>query len=497
MKNISQPVVNKAMEFIRRNCDQSLLELADQQNKLWKKRKKLFENTEVFKMLDLEKINSYDDYVQKVPVTNYESYSKMIEKAEAGEKNILHKGKPSFFGMTSGTTGNSKNIPYNKECIKMFSRAQTFTGGALSSTSKINVLTAERFSFGACPICKTENGFSFGYISGYLNSITPYALRRKLFPSDEALAEPNWDKKIQMILDESLSHDIEIITGVPTFIMNLMERILESTGKRTINEIWPNLKAMVYGAFPVNNYKDRINELMGHELDFYGLYAATEAPIGLPYGPTKDTQLYTFTPNLLLSFSPCSSVTTRIGVEKLEAGKDYFLRVGMPNGFLNYDLKDVIRIHSVSPVVCFEVIGRQNSGMNITAEKVSEKQLLDTVVDVKSSLFSEIAHYFVSPSLNGNKPCYKWTLFIENVNECQTTLSMKLDNALKKISGTYKICREEGVLDMPLVNVLQTKIINQYFDKYKSKGQFKMKTTFKEEFDYNLFIDELLTLSPS
>ena len=60
-------------------------------------------------------IKSHNDFVQNVPVRDYEDLKIYIDKAVKGEENILWKGKPLYFAKTSGTTSGAKYIPLTKE----------------------------------------------------------------------------------------------------------------------------------------------------------------------------------------------------------------------------------------------------------------------------------------------------------------------------------------------------------------------------------------------
>ena len=63
---------------------------------------------------DFTGINSYKDFVKRVPVRDYEALKPYVDKVVAGEKDILCKGKPIYFAKTSGTTSGTKYIPITK-----------------------------------------------------------------------------------------------------------------------------------------------------------------------------------------------------------------------------------------------------------------------------------------------------------------------------------------------------------------------------------------------
>ena len=62
-----------------------------------------------------EKIRTYADFVNFVPIRDYEGLKPYIEQIINGEKNILWPGKPIYFCKTSGTTSGEKYIPISAE----------------------------------------------------------------------------------------------------------------------------------------------------------------------------------------------------------------------------------------------------------------------------------------------------------------------------------------------------------------------------------------------
>ena len=63
---------------------------------------------------DFANIESYTDFIQRVPVNDYEGLKPYIDRVVAGESDVLWKGKPSYFAKTSGTTSGAKYIPITK-----------------------------------------------------------------------------------------------------------------------------------------------------------------------------------------------------------------------------------------------------------------------------------------------------------------------------------------------------------------------------------------------
>ena len=62
-------------------------------------------------------IKNHQDFKTQVAVQDYEGLKSYVDRAVAGETDVLWKGKPIYFAKTSGTTSGEKYIPITKESI--------------------------------------------------------------------------------------------------------------------------------------------------------------------------------------------------------------------------------------------------------------------------------------------------------------------------------------------------------------------------------------------
>jgi hypothetical protein len=64
-------------------------------------------------------IKSYEDYAERVPVSEYNDIRKLVERMIAGERDILWHGVTRNFAQSSGTSdGKSKYVPITPESFK-------------------------------------------------------------------------------------------------------------------------------------------------------------------------------------------------------------------------------------------------------------------------------------------------------------------------------------------------------------------------------------------
>ena len=494
MKNLKAKIADVYLNNLYNGLAVDKAGVAQLQNRNFKRLNKRLAGTKIARKTGLDNLENYKEFSEHFEVRNYDDFKPYIDAHVHGAKNVLFKNDVKYFGLTSGTSGqDSKKVPYNSDMIKSFQKAQKYLAAVITNEVEgLSLLTAPRLSYGSTPSTYEEDGMSFGYISGILTAKTPKSLRKVTYPSIKTLSIENWDKKMSEIFTQTVDQDIQVASGIPTYLISIFEYVLERTGKKTIGELWPNLETIIYGATTIDQYRDRLNELVGKKLNYFGIYASTEAPIGIAINNARDgKQVYAFHPELIFTFNDVETFE-QLGMNELTKDKNYFVNTTTPNGMLNYAMKDIIRIKSVTPLLTFEVLGRQGSGINIAAEKTTDEQVLDTVVELSKRIGTNVDHYFLSPSVRDGKACYSWTIFSDDLNQNSNIEEIEkiIDELLCKYNNDYADCRADGIISSPIINIAPTNFMKTYFDLYKNKGQFKMKTIFGSNEDFQDFLNK-------
>jgi len=125
-------------------------------------------STEFGKDHDFISIKSYEDFVKRVPIRDYEGLKSYVEKVVAGEENILWTGKPLYFAKTSGTTSGSKYIPITSE--SMPSHVEAARNAILMyihETGNSQFVNGKMIFLQGSPILTEQNGVQLGRLSGF------------------------------------------------------------------------------------------------------------------------------------------------------------------------------------------------------------------------------------------------------------------------------------------------------------------------------------------
>ncbi len=465
--------------------------LLQTQQKLWQGLRRQLKDTEIGRLFSLSRLPSYHDYIERVPALDYDFYEPLVKRQlEAGPGVLFHQ-PTTFVGLSSGTTGEPKKIPYNAATERLFRRFLVSTGATLLHTRpEFDAKKMKRFGYGSAPVVYTEHGVPHGYLSGAIANRSALSRARNIFPSSKTLEITDWDRKIDAILDQTMGVPIQIASGFPSYLLTIFRAFLAKTGAQSMQEIWPGFDTILYSGVPIAPYLDPLQHVIGKPVATVATYGCTESPLGtgLTYHPETGLQEYAFLPYILMSFSPIDAPDVVLGVADLEVGGQYLLRIGMPNGLLNYSNKDVIRIESVKPVISYSIAGRTNGVLSLSGEKVTERQALAALMETQAHTETHFQHYFLAPESEGTELYYRWTLFADPKQRANPdVIATALDQALAAQNAEYGIIRHDGVTGRPRVTVLDRALLDPYFHRNREKGQFKMRTLFSSAADFDAF----------
>ena len=71
-----------------------------------------------------------------------------------------------------------------------------------------------------------------------------------------------WEAKIEAIANSTIPVDVTNLSGVPSWMLVLIKRILEKTGKQTLEEVWPNLEVFFHGGVAFTPYREQYRQVI-------------------------------------------------------------------------------------------------------------------------------------------------------------------------------------------------------------------------------------------
>ena len=284
--SLVRPIFKKKYEQLRRselNADQEqqdlLLSMVHQA-----------ENTEWGRNHEFSSIKSYDDFCQQVPISTYEELKGFIDRMRHGEKDVLWPGKVKWYAKSSGTTNDkSKFIPVSKQGLK----DTHYKGSECVVTYYLHNNPESRLFDGRALILGGSHEQNYdvkeslvGDLSAILiENISPLANLVRV-PQKQTALLSDFEVKRDRIAREAMNKNVTNISGVPSWMLSVLTRLQEVTGKQDISTIWPNLEVFFHGGVAFTPYRERYKEIISSpKMHYMETYNASEGFFGVQNEP--------------------------------------------------------------------------------------------------------------------------------------------------------------------------------------------------------------------
>ncbi len=422
---------------------------------------------------DFISINSYEDFVKRVPIRDYEALRPYVDRVVKGETDILWKGKPIYFAKTSGTTSGAKYIPITKE--SMPSHTEAARNAILlyvSRTGNTSFINGKMIFLQGSPVLHEENGVQSGRLSGIVAHYVPKYLQKNRMPSWETNCIEDWETKVNAIVEETLNEDMTIISGIPSWVQMYFERLQQKTGKK-VGDIFKNFNLFIFGGVNFEPYRAKFENLIGRKVDSIELYPASEGFFAFQDEQDEKGMLLQLNSGMFYEFVKADEFFNdnpkRISIKDVEIGVNYVMIISTNAGLWGYNIGDTIAFTSVKPYRII-VTGRIKHFISAFGEHVIGKeveQALDVGVDGSDI---QITEFTVAPKINveNELPYHEWFIEFENEPKNISEFEKKIDQSLQQ-QNSYYFDLIDGKVLQPLKI---TKVKNNGFREYmKSIGK--------------------------
>ncbi|MDG1172398.1 MAG: GH3 auxin-responsive promoter family protein [Polaribacter sp.] len=444
------------------------------QDKVFKKLISKAKNTAFGKDHDFKNIVSYNDFKDRVKVTDYEGLRAYVDRIVAGESDVLWIGKPLYFAKTSGTTSGAKYIPITKESmpthIKAARNALLFYIAEKKDASFVN---GKMIFLQGSPILSNKNGIKLGRLSGIVAHYVPKYLLKNRLPSWETNCIEDWDTKVNAIVEETINEDMSVISGIPSWVQMYFEKLIEKTGK-SVSELFPNFNFFIYGGVNFEPYKNKFESLIGKKIDYIELYPASEGFIAYQDSQTEKGMLLQLDSGIFYEFIPAKEFfdknPTRISLKDVEIGVNYVIILNTTAGLWGYNIGDTVEFTSTKPYR-IKVTGRIKHFISAFGEHVIGKEVEKALNDSIIGTAVNISEFSVAPQVNPKNglPYHEWFIEFENEPKNLDDFAAKIDASMQT-QNIYYLDLIKGKVLRPLII---RKVKKGGFHEYmKSIGKF-------------------------
>jgi hypothetical protein len=500
------PIVNSlASWFLKKRFHQIELFLKypiDVQNELLEHLLHTAKNTEIGKQYDFASISTYREFAERVPVTSYEDNHLQIERARKGESNIFWPTPIKWFAKSSGTTNSkSKFIPVSSASLEHchYAASKDLLCMYLNNNPDANLFLGKSLRLGGSKELYKENATVYGDLSAILIDNMPFWAEYSSTPNNEVSLMADWELKMQAIVDQTIQENVTSLAGVPSWMLVLLNNVLESTGKSNLFEIWPNLEVYFHGGVNFDPYIEQYNTILPKDnFRYYEIYNASEGFFAIQDRNANKELLLMLDYGIFYEFIPMDTYGSAsqkvIPLEQVQVAKNYAIVITTNAGLWRYKIGDTVRFTSISPFR-IKVTGRTKHHINVFGEELIIENAETALKQASKHTQCEILDYTAAPIFmeGREKGAHEWIIEFKTPPKDLSLFTKSLDSALMDLNSDYQAKRFNNItLNLPKVHVARQRLFYDWLkQKNKLGGQHKVpRLSNKRD-----FIEELLHLN--
>ncbi len=438
------------------------------------------ENTVFGNKYDFSSINSYVTFSERVPIVTYEDLQPYIERARKGEPNMFWNTPIKWFAKSSGTTdAKSKFIPVSNEALEdcHFKAGKDMLCLYLNNNENSQLFTGKSLRLGGSKQLYADNNTYFGDLSAILIENLPIWAEFGSTPSNKVSQLSDWEIKLDAIIKETIKENVTSFAGVPSWMLVLLNRALETTGKGNLFEIWQNLEVYFHGGVSFDPYREQYKKLLpSSDFNYYEIYNASEGFFALQDLNNSDEMLLMLDYGIFYEFIPMDTFGTSkqkaIRLSEVEIGKNYAVVISTNSGLFRYLIGDTVRFTSLNPYR-IKITGRTKHHINVFGEELMIENTDRAIAEACKATNTEVLDYTVAPifMVGKEKGAHEWIIeFKENPKDIELFHSV-LDNTLKELNSDYEAKRTNNMtLNPPVLNVAREKLFYDWLKKNDKLG---------------------------
>lgn len=422
---------------------------------------------------DFGNISTHEDFIEHVPIRDYEALKPYVERVVAGEEDVLWEGKPIYFAKTSGTTSGVKYIPITKLSIKeQVEASRNAILMYIYETGNVKFVDGKMIFLQGSPVLNKKNGINVGRLSGISAHYVPKYLQKNRLPSWETNCIEDWETKVNAIVEETINEDMAVIAGIPSWVQMYFEKLQQKTGKK-VGDVFKNFNLFIFGGVNYEPYRAKFENLIGRKVDSIELYPASEGFFAFQDKQDEKGMLLQLNSGIFYEFVKADEFFNdnpkRITIKDVQLDVNYVMLISTNAGLWAYNIGDTVQFTSTNPYRVI-VSGRIKHFISAFGEHVIGKEVEQAMQEAIEDTDIRISEFTVAPQINPDEglPYHEWFIEFENEPKDLSTLAKKIDTSLQK-QNSYYFDLIEGKVLQPLKI---SKVRENGFQKYmKSVGK--------------------------
>lgn len=412
-------------------------------------------DTEYGQRFGFDSIRSYDDFAQRVPLNSYEELKGYIDRMRHGEKHVLWPGQVQWYAKSSGTTNDkSKFIPVSKQCL----HDTHYAGGTdavclyLRNNPKSRLFDGRALILGGSHAPNYNLPHSLvGDLSAILIEHINPLVNLVRVPSKRVALLADFEEKRDLIARRAMQCRITNLSGVPSWMMAVITRVLEFSGKDTLDQVWPHLEVFFHGGVAFTPYREQYQRLIPSQgMHYMETYNASEGFFGLQNDPADPAMLLMIDYGVFYEFIPLEEVgrpdAHALPLWQVECDRQYAMVISTSGGLWRYQIGDTVRFTSTEPYK-FVISGRTKSFINAFGEELVVDNAEKGLQEACRLTGARVSEYTAAPVFmdNAGRCRHQWVVEFDKAPADTEAFARCLDEALQRINSDYEAKRYKDI----------------------------------------------------
>ena len=446
--------------------------------------------------------HNYEQFAQNVPVNTYEELKDDIDRMRHGEHNVLWPGSVKWYAKSSGTNDKSKFIPVSNEGLHHIHYAGGFDSVALylRNNPQSRLFDGRSLILGGshAPNYDFDNSLVGDLSAILIENINPLANLVRV-PSKKTALLSDFEVKRDRIARETMGKKVTNISGVPSWMLSVLSRVLELSGKSHLNEVWPDLEVFFHGGVSFTPYRKQYEELItSPNMHYMETYNASEGFFGIQDDPTDSSLLLMLDYDIFYEFIPMDEIDnehpTVVPLSGVQTGRNYAMVISTSCGLWRYLIGDTVTFTSKNPYK-FIITGRTKHFINAFGEELIIDNAEKGLQFACEQTGAEVLEYTAAPVFMDNhaKCRHQWVIEFAKAPDDLSLFASLLDKKLQELNSDYEAKRYKDITLQHLEIIpARQNLFNQWM---KSRGKLGGQNKVPRLSNSRRVIDELIAMN--
>lgn len=445
-------------------------------------------------------IHTYEDYIRQVPIQSYDDIKPYVERMRHGARNVLWPSQVRWYAKSSGTTNDkSKFIPVSSEGLKQmhYKGPTDCVAYYLMTRPDSRIFNGKGLILGGshAPNYNLKHSLVGDLSAILIENVNPLVNFLRV-PSKEIALLSDFEEKMEHIARSTIGRDITNISGVPSWMMAVIKRVLEITGAQSLDEVWPNLEIFFHGGVSFAPYRETYQQLIrSPRMQYRETYNASEGFFGIQNDPADPSMMLMLDYGVFYEFIPLEELgkpnPAVVPLTGVELGRNYAVVISNMCGLWRYLIGDTVRFTSKNPYK-FVISGRTKHFINAFGEELVVENAEKGLQVACAATGAQVSEYTAAPVFMGTdaKCRHQWLIEFSVAPDSIEHFTQVLDDTLQQVNSDYEAKRYKDIT-LQRLEVLPARP-DLFHDWLKAKGKLGGQHKVPRLSNTREYIDEMM-----